>query len=172
MTEWRSVSGYEGFYEVSSDGQVRGCQRTVGAANGKTKVITSKPLKPTVQQPSGHLHVSLYRERKRYHRAVHRAVLEAFVGPCPDGMEACHRDGNPANNSVENLYWGTRASNVADSLRHGTHFWAKRTHCKNGHEFTPENTFDRGNGRRGCYTCNRKWKAEYKARQREKGAAA
>jgi hypothetical protein len=52
---------------------------------------------------------------------VHTLVLEAFVGPCLPGMECCHRDGNPANNRLDNLRWDTRAANRRDMLRHGTH---------------------------------------------------
>lgn len=41
------------------------------------------------------------------------------MGPCADGMECCHNDGNPLNNAVENLRWDTRLSNAADRLKHG-----------------------------------------------------
>lgn len=51
---------------------------------------------------------------------VHQLVLEAFVGPRPQGMFACHDDGNPANNRLENLRWDTPAANSADKVRHGT----------------------------------------------------
>jgi hypothetical protein len=53
-------------------------------------------------------------------RYVHRLVLEAFVGPCPAGMEGCHKDGNTANNHQTNLRWGTKASNSFDTVLHGT----------------------------------------------------
>jgi hypothetical protein len=51
---------------------------------------------------------------------VHRLVLEAFVGPCPEGLETRHLDGNPSNNRLENLVWDTHANNMADGIRHGT----------------------------------------------------
>jgi hypothetical protein len=51
---------------------------------------------------------------------VHRLVLEAFVSPCPPGMECRHLDGNPSNPRLDNLKWGTRAENVADTAKHGT----------------------------------------------------
>lgn len=53
-------------------------------------------------------------------RYVHRLVLEAFIGPCPKGMECRHLDGNATNNRLTNLQWGTRAENDADMMRHGT----------------------------------------------------
>lgn len=51
---------------------------------------------------------------------VHRLVLETFVGPCPDGMVACHNDGNPLNNYVGNLRWDTHENNCRDKRKHGT----------------------------------------------------
>ncbi len=65
----------------------------------------------------GHIKVTL----KGKAALVHRLMLEAFVGPCPPGMQCRHIDGNPANNRIENLAWGTRSENVMDAVRHGTH---------------------------------------------------
>jgi hypothetical protein len=53
-------------------------------------------------------------------RKVHEVILTTFVGPCPDGMECRHLDGNPANSALSNLAWGTHLENEADKLRHGT----------------------------------------------------
>jgi hypothetical protein len=53
-------------------------------------------------------------------RRVHRLVLEAFVGPAPEGEEGCHNDGNPANNALGNLRWDSHPSNMADQVAHGT----------------------------------------------------
>jgi len=50
---------------------------------------------------------------------VHRLVAEAFLGPPPDGMECRHLDGNPKNNHITNLAWGTRSENNRDRCRHG-----------------------------------------------------
>ena len=50
---------------------------------------------------------------------VHKLVLEAFGGTRPDGMECCHNDGDPKNNRIENLRWGTGKENAADCTRHG-----------------------------------------------------
>ena len=50
---------------------------------------------------------------------VHRLVLLAFVGPCPPGMETCHKDGNSLNNKLTNLRWDTPKSNTEDRRKHG-----------------------------------------------------
>jgi len=48
---------------------------------------------------------------------VHILVLEAFVGPRPDGLVGCHKDDNTTNNAVENLYWGSESQNTHDRCR-------------------------------------------------------
>jgi hypothetical protein len=52
---------------------------------------------------------------------VHRLVLEAFIGPCPPGMECRHKDGDNTNNKLNNLCWGTPKENASDRRLHGTH---------------------------------------------------
>ena len=85
---------------------------------------TWRKLKPMPDGRLGHLRVQVRRIDGTCKREfVHRLVLEAFVGPCPDGMEACHSpDRNPQNNCVENLRWGTTADNTSDSIKDGTHY--------------------------------------------------
>lgn len=51
---------------------------------------------------------------------LHRLVLETFVGPCPEGMEACHNNGDKQDYKLSNLRWDTRTNNALDKRRHGT----------------------------------------------------
>jgi len=102
--EWRSIPGYDG-YEVSNLGRVRGSRGWI--------------LKPLISS-NHHYHIGLFKIGKRILRLVHSLVLEAFVGPCPDGMECRHLDGDPANNRLDNLRWGTHRENEADKILHGT----------------------------------------------------
>lgn len=52
---------------------------------------------------------------------VHSLILLTFVGPCPQGMEACHfPDRRPSNNALDNLRWDTKSSNAGDKYAHGT----------------------------------------------------
>lgn len=53
-------------------------------------------------------------------RSVHTLVLEAFVGPRPAGMHACHNDGNKTNNHLSNLRWDSAKSNSDDRRKHET----------------------------------------------------
>mgnify|MGYP001564382964 CR=1 FL=1 len=51
--------------------------------------------------------------------AIYHLVLLVFVGPCPEGMECCHRDDNRTNNALSNLRWDTRSENLHDRWRNG-----------------------------------------------------
>ena len=63
---------------------------------------------------------------------IHRLVLEAFVGPCPEGMETCHNNGVRTDNRLENLRWDTSSANNDDIVKHGRHWLASRSHCPRG----------------------------------------
>lgn len=58
---------------------------------------------------------------KRRIKRIHRLLLETFVGPCPEGMECRHLNGNRQDNRLCNLKWGTRSENVMDAVKHGTY---------------------------------------------------
>lgn len=65
--------------------------------------------------------ITLCKNNKKYHRLIHRLVLETFIGFCPKGMQCCHNDGNKQNNRLENLRWDTPKANQRDRIKHGTH---------------------------------------------------
>jgi predicted XRE-type DNA-binding protein len=69
---------------------------------------------------SGYLMVKLWKGSKTYPKSVHRLVLEAFIGLCPEGMEACHNNGVKTDNRLDNLRWDTLSNNQLDRVRHGT----------------------------------------------------
>ena len=154
--EWRPVVGWEDLYEVSDQGRVRSFDRTVHCKNGRTRRYKGRLLKPRKDR-DGHLKINLYKDGKPKTKFVHRMVLEAFVGSCPEGMECLHIDGNPANNCVDNLRWGTRGENMLDRVRHGSHHNASKTRCPQGHELKSENLVKslEEKGWRECLACNR-----------------
>jgi hypothetical protein len=67
----------------------------------------------------GYVKVCLRTGGQRIVRPVHALVLEAFVGPCPFGMECRHLNGDRADNRLSNLCWGTQQENSQDMIRHG-----------------------------------------------------
>jgi hypothetical protein len=88
-----------------------------GSRSGRLMNVP-RELKPAYHG-NGYRFVSLCRDGRYHQRYVHRLVLETFVGPCPDGLECRHLDGDKTNNALPNLAWGTRLENAADNLRHG-----------------------------------------------------
>lgn len=109
---WKPVVGFEGHYEVSDAGNIR---RVSSSSRSKP---TGKFLSPG-RQKSGHLFVNFSVGNKQTLRRVHVVVLTAFKGPRPKGLVCRHLDGNPANNNVSNLEWGTPQQNSDDRKLHG-----------------------------------------------------
>ncbi|WP_157257602.1 NUMOD4 motif-containing HNH endonuclease [Oerskovia sp. Root918] len=147
---WKPIDGFEGQYEVSDLGRVRSMDRV----DPRGRLRDGRHLSPFATR-KGHLRVALCHgtgNRKLY---IHRLVLEAFVGPAPDGTEACHGDGNPAHNALENLRWDSRSENNRDRVRHGTHHEARKTCCPQGHAYDASNTYTDQLGKRYCRACQR-----------------
>ena len=119
MTEiWASVPGYEGLYEVSNIGRVRSLPRSIKCGSG-SRTIPGVLRRQSIAS-SGYQVVSLSKECVIRTACIHVLVLTAFVGPRPDGMHACHSDGDRLNNRLDNLRWDTIRENALDRLRHGT----------------------------------------------------
>ena len=148
---WRQYPENPG-YAVSNHGRVKSVKRTVMRDNGRPMTVPERIL-ATGTLRSGYETVQLYTDGKSATHYVHRLVLSTFDRLPDDNEEVRHLDGNPANNHLENLAWGTRADNILDQVRHGTHANAKKTHCPHGHEYTTQNTYRFPSGRRACRTC-------------------
>lgn len=120
--EWRDVPGFEGKYQVSNAGRVRSVERIIQAPTGPQR-WPGKLLKPFVDS-TGYLYVNLAKGGAgggAKKSLLHRLVLIAFKGDPPEGMEACHNDGDRTNAMLGNLRWDTRPNNAGDRRRHGTH---------------------------------------------------
>lgn len=121
---WRPVVGWEDLYEVSDRGRVRSLDRWVPHGVGM-RFHAGRILKPAPHN-AGYPKVNLCRGKDGGYRRkcayVHRLVLEAFEGPCPPGMEACHGPGGPDDNRwpESGLHWGTLEENGHDKVRDGT----------------------------------------------------
>ena len=108
---WVAPSGFAGRYEVSSLGRVRSLLSARGTAWKRGPAVLK--MRP---HDGGYSRVSLC--RADYY--VHRLVAEAFIGPCPEGFQCAHLDGDPSNNASDNLRWVTAKENQAHRVLHGT----------------------------------------------------
>jgi len=117
MSEIRAITEFPG-YGVSADGKVWRITQPNDGPGARRQVPYE--LSPG-STPTGYEIVGLVRDGKVYGRSVHRLVLEAFVGPCPDGFQGCHNDGNNTNNDISNLRWASASDNQLDRVKHGTH---------------------------------------------------
>lgn len=126
--EWLPVVNWESLYEISNTGQVRSFKRWTNSG-----MRGGKLLKPWLRK-DGYYEVSLFSsptgtvpcptcgspqpvegaEKRKAKKRVHHLVLESFVGPCPEGLEALHGPGGKLDNRVENLTWGKRAKNMGE----------------------------------------------------------
>lgn len=108
--EWRDVPGYEGLYQVSDMGRVKSSPR---------KGTDGRVLRPGRVNRLGHNGLYLYKDGKGKFFLTHRLVLLAFVGPPPSHCEVCHNNGDPHDNRLENLRYGTRSENCVDTSKMG-----------------------------------------------------
>ena len=116
---WAPVLVYEGFYEVSDEGEVRSLTRQLSYGRHGHTIYRGRTLKPCFFGKYLGVGLSLRGVvRKAY---VHETVLRAFVGPRPvteSRGEIRHLDGQKTNNCLSNLAYGTIQENVADRMKH------------------------------------------------------
>lgn len=98
----KAVKGYEGLYHVTNKGRVYSLRK-----RDFMKLSNSRQ----------HRVVNLTKNKTPTLKLVHKLVMEAFVGPCPRGMEVLH--GPKDNDHLDNLSYGTRSQNIHDRNRDG-----------------------------------------------------
>jgi hypothetical protein len=131
MEEWRDIPGYGNFYQASNLGKIRSKNRIIKKFSIFADMIVGQYYKGKILNPNnskGYLMVHLGVDKKKFNVSVHRLVLEAFVGKCPEGMEGCHNNNISNDNRIENLRWDTHENNNKDRKRHGTYKTGKDHH--------------------------------------------
>lgn len=138
---WKDICGFEGKYQVSNVGRIRGL-------GFKYKVKFPNKLAHRISLPKlyvpvlvGHkdkskryFAVSLEKNNKYKQYRIHALVLEMFIGPRPKGMHGAHLNGNRLDNRLSNLKWCTAKENMSHKILHGTQPMGENTH---NHKLTP-----------------------------------
>ena len=114
MEIWKDIEGYEGFYQVSNYGRIKSLERKVFNGFGY-RTIRERVLKTGISS-HGYSIVNLgYKKSKTVHRLVAKHHLDN-----PKNYDVvCHKDNDPTNNNISNLYWGTQSMNMQQCSREG-----------------------------------------------------
>ena len=120
MEIWKVIPGFEGYYEASDMGRIRGIDRIIETTGKKahTRLIKSRVLKFSLSH--GYHSYVLWVNHKQTTIRSHVAVAYAFLGDRPSGMYVCHANGDRSDNRLANVYYGTPKQNSDDAARHGT----------------------------------------------------
>lgn len=130
---WRPIQDYEGLYEVSNFGRVRSYPRN--GTKDKNIHILRQSLSKT-----GYCRVALSKNSRMKSYGVHRLVAKAFIPNPEDKSEVNHIDGDPSNNSADNLEWVTRSENHIHrvyELKHNSLKRCKKVLCVETGEIFP-----------------------------------
>jgi len=102
--KWRQAVNYEGWYDVSDLGRIRRMKAANGATVGKILTLLANNR--------GYWYTQLSKNGKVRKHLIHRLVMEAFVGPCPDKIQVNHKDGDKTNIRLDNLEYMTQSENM------------------------------------------------------------
>jgi hypothetical protein len=127
--------------------------------HGRVRSLKSGRILKQTSTRKGYKTVSLSRHPEVGFYRIHRLVLDSFVRPRREKEECRHLNGDPADNRLENICWGTAIENAQDKVRHGGHYNARKTHCPAGHSYAEHGTTYMRQGARGlrvnrqCLAC-------------------
>lgn len=105
---WKDIKGYEGYYQISTEGRVKSLVRKGRLRECILRLILSN---------NTYFNVNLLRDRRKKSVLVHRLVAEAFILNLENKSCVHHIDENKLNNKVENLEWCTHKENIDYSYR-------------------------------------------------------
>lgn len=104
---WKDIVGYEGLYQVSNYGRVKGLERYVNHNYGGLRRVTEKIISPyTDKRKYKGVTVRLCKSNKCKAHIVARLVAIHFIPNPYNYPQVLHSNDDPTNNSVENFVLG------------------------------------------------------------------
>lgn len=123
---WKDIPGYEGRYQASTEGRIRGVDRVtrVNPKDGKRPYerLHKGQVLSTCLGANGYPYVGLRKAQDADNAAycpVFHLIALTFLGPRPEGTEICHADGDKSNSRLENLRYDSVTENMLDIYRQG-----------------------------------------------------
>lgn len=114
MERWADIRGYEGAYQISSEGRIKSLGRWT--FNGLLNVFKKERILGKSVLPNGYERAVLCLNHKSEAFYVHRLVAQAFIKNPQNKPQVNHKDGNKRNNSVDNLEWVTPSENMIHKI--------------------------------------------------------
>lgn len=126
LEEWRDVPNYEGHYQVSDLGRLKGLDRILKFDSFRYKKWKGKILKGNICKKKGYIKCCFLKNGNKFYSSVHIIVAKAFIlnplnlpevnhiGKYPDG-----REGNKLDNRAISLEWCTRKQNMIHAKENG-----------------------------------------------------
>lgn len=154
---WRNLPDYIGTYQVSNKGRIRSLTRTVTDKNGRSMTRRGKMITPALAGKNGYYQFAASENGLQSRITVQTAVLAAFVGPRPEGMIVLHLNGDPRDNRLVNLRYGTRAEASQMAATRAAADNPTTPRCPQGHPLITPNLAAKNLalGHRLCKACHR-----------------
>lgn len=111
--QWRDIKGYEGLYQVSNQGRIKGFRVKDGFVG--FKIVDEGKVMSLINKENGYKYITLVKDGTRKNYYIHRLVAQAFIGDIPTGLVVNHIDHNRGNNCVDNLEIITQMQNTHHS---------------------------------------------------------
>lgn len=114
LERWLPIAWTNGAYQVSDLGNIRRTREMRHGTLPAWGLIRCRP------NNHGYLMFNTTLDGRPLNVALHRIVMETFVGPCPEGLQVAHLNGRRDDPRLTNLAYVTAAENNNHKLAHGT----------------------------------------------------